>query len=294
MNLNRLIAAALSFVILQNLPLSALELRSTEIGKSARECARDPAYRPGGANVGDCLLDRAVKLEPRIASTLHRTSKRFCHAESRERLWQAQKLWTDYHRAFCSLIEESPGNTPAYVNAGACTLQATQQRLEALRSVGDAVTERCLMLSFEHEASRFGRPPAVEPVRHPGSGIVWRVSRAGNKIFVRKGGRFAALDATGCSYCNDKPDCSEGVFLFGYPSPTANNPAFQDYALLHACKATGGTRLTLVRNLLTKPETALEEAGLPSLDWHVDGDAITINISDGTTRTWTAPHASEN
>jgi uncharacterized protein YecT (DUF1311 family) len=293
-SLNRLAAAALAFAVLQSLPLSALERRSTEIGKSARECARDPAYAPGGANVGDCLLDRAAKLEPRIAAALHRTSKRFCHAESRERLWQVQKLWTDYRRAFCSLIEELPGNTPAYVDAGACTLQATQQRLEALRSVGDTVSEWCLALSFEHEASRFGRPPA-KTVKHSASGIAWRASRRGEKILVGKGSRMlVTLDATGCSYCDDKPDCSEGVFLFEYPSPAAGDPAFKDYALLHACRAVGGTQVKLVRDLLTKPETALQEAGLPSLDWHVDGHAITITASDGTMRTWTAPETPKN
>ncbi len=294
MNINRLAVAVLILMILHLQPLSALELLSTEIGKSTRECSSDPAYVPGGANVGDCLLDRAAKLEPSITTALHRTSKRFCHAESRERLRQTQKLWADYQRTFCSLIEESPGNTPAYVNAGACRLQAAQQRLEALSGVGDAVTERCLTLSFEHEASRFGRPPAMEAVRHPGSGIVWRVARTATDILVLKGGRRAVLDIAGCSYCDDKPDCSEGVFMFEYPSPSAHDPFFRNYALLHACKAEGGNRLTLVQDLLTTPKTALQESGLPSLDWYVDGNAISIKVADGTTRTWTAPEAPKN
>lgn len=289
-----LLFAGLSLAAFQTGPASAQEPQSTDIARSAQECAADPAYAPGGANVGDCLLDRAARLEPLIDTALHRASKRFCDAETRERFRQVQTHWHDYRQAFCSLIEEYPGNTPAYVNAAACHLQATQQRMEALQAVGEAAHGWCLALSFQHEASRFG-PPSTASVRHPGSGLEWRMSSDGGTILVsRDRTEIAALDAAGCSWCDDGADCSEGVFLFDYPSPAEGDPAFRNLALLHACEADDGVRLELARDLLTAPETALRETGLPSLDWHVDDNALTLTASDGTVLTWTAPDVQED
>lgn len=290
----RFLLAALSLVAFHIGAAPAQELQSTDIARSARECAADPAYAPGGANVGDCLLDRAARLEPLLDTALHRASKRFCDAESRERFRQVQTRWRDYRQASCSLVEEHPGNTPAYVNAAACHLQLTQQRMEAFQATGIAAHDRCLALSFQDEASRFGPPPAA-PVRHPGAGLEWRMSPDNDTVLVgRDGTEIAAVDAAGCSYCDGEPGCSEGVFLFDYPSPVEGDPAFRDVALLHACRVGDGVRLELIRDLLTAPEIALRETGLPSLDWHVDYDTLTIAASDGTALTWTAPDVPED
>lgn len=290
----RLLLAALSLAALQVEGTMAQELQSTDLARSARECAADPAYEPGGAMVGDCLLDRAAKIEPEIDAVLHRASKRFCDAESRKRLRQVQTQWRAYRQAFCSLVEDFPGNTPAYVNAGACHLQLTQQRMEALLATGEAAYAWCNALFFDDEASRFGAPPD-ETVRQRRSGIEWRVSASGGEILVsREGKAIASLDAAGCFYCEGRPDCSEGVFLFDYPSPTVKDPYFTDHALLHACSAEDGSRLELVSDLLASPRTTLRETHLPPLDWRIDYDMITITLSDGTQRTWAAPEAPEN
>lgn len=285
----RLLLATLSLAAFHIGAAPAQELQSTDIARGAQECAADPAYAPGGANVGDCLLNRAARLEPLLGTALHRASKRFCDAGSRERFWQVQARWRDYRQASCSLIEEHPGNTPAYVNAAACHLQLTQQRMEAFRATGIAAHDWCLAMSFQDEASRFGPPPAGL-VKHRASGIEWRLSPDSDSILVHKdGARIAALDAAGCSWCDGEPGCSEGVFLFDYPSPVEGDPAFRNLALLHACAAGDGVRLELIRDLLTAPETALRETGRPQLDWQVDYDTLTITASDGTALTWTAP-----
>jgi len=44
-----------------------------------------------------------------------------------------------------------------------------------------------------------------------------------------------------------------------------------------------------VRDLLTAPEAALRQTGLPRLDWRVDYNVLKITASDGTVLTWTAP-----
>lgn len=290
----RLLLAALSLAAFQTGAAPAQALQSTDIARSAQECAADPAYAPGGANVGDCLLDRAARLEPLLDTALHRASKRFCDAESRKRFRQVQTHWRVYRQASCSLIEEHPGNTPAYVNAAACHLQLTQQRMEGFQATGSAAHDWCLALSFQDEASRFGQPPAG-PVTHRASGIEWRRSANGGMILVHKdGAQIAALDAAGCSYCDGEPSCSEGVFLFDYPSPVEGDSTFRNHALLHACGAGGGVRLELVRDLSTAPETALRETGLSSLDWQVDYNVLTITVSDGMVLTWTAPETPEN
>ena len=289
MNIRGLFAATLSIVIVQAGHSLAKDLRSVDISKSTHECVADRNYSPGGAMVGDCLQDRAKKVELEIAANLHRASKRFCDRESREQLQKIQSLWHDYRETFCFFVEESPGNTPAYINAGACRLQVTQQRLEALRTVGDPAFEWCLSLSFDSAASRFGSPP-IKAVKHSESGIEWRRSAGGDKILIQKKRKdILVLDATGCSYCGDQGDCSEGVFFFEYPAPTKADLSSKNYAVLHACRKRSGIKFELSHDLLTTPKVVFRESGHKAFDWVVDDGRITMTISDNATKTWKAP-----
>lgn len=259
----------------------------TDIESVLRSCRDDPRYSIGGAMIGDCLRDHSeAVVEPKIARILHRASKRYCTAESRERLRAAQSHWENYRESYCSLIEDSPGNTPAYVNGSACHLEATQQRLAALSILEDYAYDRCPQLSFLHEASRFG-PPQAEPAAHDASGIAWRIAdtEEASTLLVEAGGtETITFDTTGCTYCESDADCSQGTFLFEYPVSIADQAAGDrpdfDYALLHACQADDGIRFEIASGLLDRPRIDLSEVGLAAFDWNIEHDRIVISSPD--------------
>ncbi len=137
--MKKALGAALFLAIALLTPLavnaSVLEL-PLDFVKIGRDCLLQEQYSIGGAMIGDCYLDHAAALEVEIDNRLAKAIERFndpmegiSFAEERERILEIQRLWLDYRDRYCGFIEEYPGNTPSYVNASACVLGLTQDRL---------------------------------------------------------------------------------------------------------------------------------------------------------------------
>lgn len=286
MKLWMFLAIALGFTTLG--PAHA-EITSPEISRAIDECADDPHERIGGEHVGNCLRTRALGIEQDIATALHRHSKRYCNEETRDRFQDVQSRWEEYRTASCSLIGDAPGTAPAYVNAAACEWQLARQRLESLSTIDEHAYERCLTLSFELPASRFGPPPSTE-VFHPSSSLVWRYSASDSRLeIMREGSKVIDLEASDCSYCTSGEPCSEGVFMFEYLTATTDDPHMRNYGLLHACRKPDGVSFVFVSDLGTKPAIAAQAEKLPTFDWMVDDNALTFASTNGWTLQWNTP-----
>lgn len=291
----RITVALFVFLLLPDARLASAQ-DIADIERTVAACRADPAYAIGGANIGDCLRDVAEKIEPQVATMLHRTAKNLCSSESRRHLRAAQTAWRDYRDVYCSLVENSPGNTPAYVNASMCRLQLTRQRQDALALQENRTFQNCIRLSHQFRASSYGAPDS-RGVEHPASEIGWSRSADGRELRITAGGApVFAVSVAGCGYCETGEDCSQGVFLFRYPEAEATRPTPYDidYALLHACRKPGGIAFDLVSGLKSTPQVALSGAGLDKFDWVIDYDRITFSGMETPEPTqWIAPLVGE-
>lgn len=100
-------------------------------------CLEQEEYRIGGAALGDCYRDHAARIEADIVQRLDGASARF-DATARNRIAASHQHWLDYRAAYCGFVEDFPGNTQAWVNASACMLELTHNRLGELEYLGFA------------------------------------------------------------------------------------------------------------------------------------------------------------
>ncbi|MBO9357628.1 DUF1311 domain-containing protein [Bordetella petrii] len=109
--------------------------------------------------IGDCLLEISGQVDAQIERTLARSAQTYCRSEDRALLARSQRDWQTYRQGWCKLVENSPGNTQAYVNSAACMLETGRQRLASLVYIVDYGLPNC--------------PPASmsEPVRPNASAL---------------------------------------------------------------------------------------------------------------------------
>ncbi|MEI2417896.1 lysozyme inhibitor LprI family protein [Orrella sp. JC864] len=118
-----------------------------DVAQDVRQCREDPRYREiAGAMIGDCLLEISSQVDAQIERILARSAQAYCHAEDRALLAQSQQDWLAYRQGWCKLVENSPGNTQAYVNSAACMLKTGRDRLAGLVYIVDYGQPRCPVL----------------------------------------------------------------------------------------------------------------------------------------------------
>lgn len=106
--------------------------RADDYQKLIRQCQNDPAYRVGGAAVGECLEVRVGELDKRMGTLLKTQAKSMCK-QPLALMREAQKQWQEYRGSFCQVFPALFDNTAMYVNSQACALRLTLARLDDLK-----------------------------------------------------------------------------------------------------------------------------------------------------------------
>lgn len=214
-------------------------------------CEADPRFRVGGAAMGDCLAEATAAHDEELAAEQERVGRRLCPA-GRERLARAASSWEEYRAGLCGVVEETGGNTPAFVNARACELLVTLRRAEDLRFL-DAYAAAC-------------RAPDA---------LHWEMEQDGldGTLRVFAGERAVASYALGCFVCDepDDPECAgDGVRridLGAVPRPL----------LLAVChKGAHARRLLLLDPLGGAQEPLLSVTGAYALEWRIEGGRLVV------------------
>lgn len=134
-------AVALALSLLLSPAAAASGERWTE--RDIERCRADARFKVGGAAIGDCLLELSADVDRQIALELQRSDDRYCRSEDRAALQQSHRDWESYRRGFCGLVENSPDNTPSYVNSASCQLELGRHRLSDLRYTTRYGLPRC-------------------------------------------------------------------------------------------------------------------------------------------------------
>ncbi|MDX6749313.1 hypothetical protein SH611_05805 [Geminicoccaceae bacterium 1502E] len=214
-------------------------------------CDADPRFRVGGAAMGDCLAEATAAHEEELAAEQERVGRRLCPA-GRERLASAASSWEEYRAGLCGVVEETGGNTPAFVNARACELLVTLRRAEDLRFL-DTYAAAC-------------RVP--DPLH-------WEIEEQGldSTLRVFAGRRPLATYALGCFMCDepDDPECAgdgvRRVHLGSVPRPL----------LLAVChKGAHSRRLLLLDPLAGVEQPLLSVTGAYALEWRIEGGRLVV------------------
>lgn len=153
-------------------PIVSVVASPFDLSEAYEACLSVPDYALGGAMAGDCMNDQSTELDLEIETVLARESKKYCVEDDRDAIAESQWAWFDYRESYCTLIANSPGNTGAWINAGACRLDLTQKRLEDLTYLTDHAYTWCREMQFLMTFSHFGDPTGL--ARHDKeTGALW-------------------------------------------------------------------------------------------------------------------------
>ena len=98
------------------------------------DCRRDPAYRIGGAAMGDCLDAHSARADARIAERLAALAATHCPVIG-QALARQQQAWVDHRHGQCGVYRQLFDNTAMAVNAAVCTLRMGLQRAHELEQL---------------------------------------------------------------------------------------------------------------------------------------------------------------
>lgn len=249
-----------------------------DIQEAYNDCLDIPEYALGGSMAGDCMIDRSAELDLEIETLLARAAKKYCQASDREAIAASQSAWLDYREGYCTLIENSPGNTGAWINGGACRLDITQKRLESLHFLTDHAYSWCGSMQLLGSLNHFGDPVGLS--RHDDeAGIAWSVREDADGRFLDISSNQTAvktsIDITPCNYCSSGTDCNDGVFSFSHEDEDGN----LSHGIAHLCTVEpGGPRLHMVE--LTPSGAPLRTTidATRHIAWMIDDGRLRIAI----------------
>lgn len=282
-------AFACSVLMLTGVPALA---EPFDIGAAYEACLEQPEYAIGGAMAGDCMIDQSEILDLAIETAITRAGKNFCTAADRDAIAASQAAWTDYRESYCTLIETSPGNTGSWINAGACRLDLTQQRLNSLVFLTDHAYSWCHDMHLVGALSHFGDPAGLERSNDE-AGIAWSTRDDGDRRFIDIALDFAGqrevVEITSCSYCTDGKDCDDGLFVFA----GATGDGGTSHAVAHLC--TMGTDGALLEILGPLPADAPERTSFAAdghIGWIVEDGSLRITVDGDDHAAWSFPSGS--
>ncbi|WIY52421.1 lysozyme inhibitor LprI family protein [Devosia sp. YIM 151766] len=221
------------------------------------------------------MIDRSAVLDLDIETALARAAKNYCRAADRDAIAAAQSAWLDYRESYCTLIENSPGNTGAWINAGACRLDLTQKRLESLVFLTDHAYAWCRDLQLLRAASHFGDPTGLARSDEE-AGIAWATRQDGDQRLLDislADGQRETIDITSCSYCNGGADCDDGIFLFA----RENDEGDVSHAIANLCTVDGnGPRLEILGPVPAAPPARAVFSATNHIGWVIESGQLRI------------------
>ncbi|NMA99106.1 MAG: DUF1311 domain-containing protein [Phyllobacteriaceae bacterium] len=256
------------------------------IGEAYSACLDQPNYALGGAMAGDCMMDQSAVLDLDIETALARAAKNYCSAADRDAIATSQSAWLDYRDSYCTLIENSPGNTGAWINAGACRLDLTQQRLESLVYLTDHAYAWCRGMQLLRITSHFGDPDGLARSDEE-SGIAWATRQDGDQrlidISLGAEGQSETIDITSCSYCSSGADCNDGVFLFA----RENDEGDVSHAIANLCTIEGdGPRLEILGPLPSPTPARATFSATNHIAWVIESGRLRIALDGMDSAAW--------
>lgn len=274
---------AASLLLLGGAPIRA---ETFDLGQGYEACLDQPDYALGGAMAGDCMMDQSAVLDLDIETALSRAAKNYCRAADRDAITASQSAWLDYRDGYCTLIENSPGNTGAWINAGACRLDLTQQRLESLVYLTDHAYAWCRGMELLRIASHFGDPDGLAR-RDEESGIAWVTRQDGDQslldISLGADGHNETIDITACSYCSSGADCNDGVFLFA----RKNDEGDISHAIANLCTVEGdGPHLEIIGPLPSPTPARTTFSATNHIDWVIESGQLRIALDGMDSAAW--------
>jgi uncharacterized protein YecT (DUF1311 family) len=274
---------AASLLLLVAVPVRA---ETFDLGEAYEACLDQPDYALGGAMAGDCMMDQSAVLDRGIETALARAAKHYCSAADREAIAVSQSAWLDYRDGYCTLIENSPGNTGAWINAGACRLDLTQQRLESLVFLTDHAYSWCRGMELLRIASHFGDPDGLTRTDEE-SGIAWVTRQDGDQrlldISLGADGHNETIDITACSYCSSGADCNDGVFLFA----RKNDEGDISHAIANLCTVEGdGPHLEIIGPLPSPTPARTTFSATNHIDWVIESGQLRIALDGMDSAAW--------
>lgn len=290
------LSGALTFLIA--LAMSAVHV--TDVSANQRErvkgdidaCREDPRFNTiGGAMIGNCLLEKADQVEAETRLMLRDQAKAYCRADERKAFVQTQAQWQSYRDGWCGIVADSPGNTPAYVNAMACRLTSAQDRRRQLQSLDDHGLPNCPFFKLDKQAGHFGDPAGMR-MQIRATSSFWQMEKgsAGTIQLVRadaNGNRpLGDIDVSACAFCDPKAeDCDDGVF--GLESRLTQNK--ENYLFFACHMSKGGRLLELHRVSETQPpERVWRVEQADGFDWQLDVEHLRVIPPNGPVMAWPA------
>jgi len=251
-----------------------------DLNDAYNSCLDAPDYALGGAMAGDCMIDRSAEIDQQINTALAQAAKKFCRSADREAIKASQAAWLNYRDSYCTLIQNSPGNTGAWINGGACYLDLTQKRLESLIFLTDHAYAWCRGMQLLETLSHFGDPGGVVR-RDEEAGIAWSVREVAGKRFLEVSASQTslepALDITSCRYCSSGADCSDGVFLFSSEDDAGN----LSHRVAHLCTLeASGPRLDMIELVPSEAPSRTTLDAKRQNEWMIEGGGLRI-VVDG-------------
>ncbi len=260
-------------------PIESVVAGQFDINEGYSACLDKPEYAIGGSMAGDCFIDQSAELDLEIETMLARAAKKYCRAADRAAIASSQSAWIDYREGYCTLIANSPGNTGAWINGGACRLDLTQKRLESLFFLADHAHSWCRKMQLLTSVSHFGDPANLVR-RDEKTGAGWSTRKDGDGHFLDVfGGQDSAstsIDITSCRYCSRGADCNDGVFMFSREDNTGNI----DHSVAHLCTVeSGGPRFDIVELTPSAPvRTSIGAAR--RIAWVIDDGRLRIMVDE--------------
>lgn len=255
-----------------------------DISEAYEACLDHPDYALGGAMAGDCMMDQSDALDLDIETVLARVEKNYCRAADRDAIAASQSAWLNYRESYCTLIENSPGNTGAWINAGACRLDLTQKRLESLMFLTDHAYSWCRHMQLVRHASHFGDPEGVTRSDDKGD-FAWTASKNGDgrflEISIGPDERQEVIDISACSYCSSGKDCNDGVFVFAIETDQGD----VSHAIAHLCTMeNAGPRLEILSSLPADAPARATFSANGHVGWIIEEGQLRITVdADGRT-----------
>lgn len=251
-----------------------------DINRGYSACLNMPDYALGGSMAGDCFIDQSAELDRIIETMLSQAAKKYCRAADREAIAASQSAWLDYREGYCTLIENSPGNTGAWINGGACRLDLTQKRVQSLFFLTDHAYSWCRKMQLLGPLSHFGDPSGLVR-RDDEAGIAWSSREDGAGHFLDLSSNLplvkATIDVTSCSYCSSGANCNDGVFSFSREDDDGN----LHHSIAHLCTTeTGRPRLDIVELTHSAAPVRTTIDAARHIAWVIDDGRLRI-VVDG-------------
>jgi len=211
-----------------------------DVSQDIRACREDPRFREtAGAMIGDCLLEISSRVDAEIERRIARAAGTYCRPEDRALLARSQRDWQAYRQGWCRLVENSPGNTQAYVNSAACMLETGRQRLASLVYIVDYGLPDCpadpAARTMATDAFPWSAQKATIDFSSPDAGrqlaglaeeaydktivyLDWTMKNAGQSLFggIDTGDEGASTDAL-CAVLERRAARPGGVSVSGQP-----------------------------------------------------------------------------